>query len=93
MRAEICISDSLSTYATRAYEARYLSGMVAAAMSKSKRLDYVAAHPIAEVIRGLNAYTLGAQSINPDIKVEVQWTNARYAPNKSKQLTLSLIYS
>ena len=83
--------DNLSTYATRAYEARYLSGMVAAAMSKSKRLGYVAAHPIAEVIRGLNAFTLGAQSINPDIKVEVQWTNAWYAPNKSKQLTHKLI--
>ena len=83
--------DNLSTYATRAYEARYLSGMVAAAMSKSKRLGYVAAHPIAEVIRGLNAFTLGAQSIEPSIKVEVQWTNAWYAPDKSKQLTHALI--
>ena len=83
--------DNLSTYATRAYEARYLSGMVAAAMSKSKRLGYVAAHPIAEVIRGLNAFTLGAQSIDPSIKVEVQWTNAWYAPDKSKKLTHALI--
>ena len=83
--------DNLSTYATRAYEARYLSGLVAAAMSKSKRLGYVAAHPIAEVIRGLNAFTLGAQSIDPSIKVEVQWTNAWYAPDKSKKLTHALI--
>lgn len=82
---------NLSTYATRAYQARYLSGMVAAAMSKSKRLGYVASHPIAEVIRGLNAFTLGAQAINPNIKVEVQWTNAWYAPEKSKRFTHELI--
>ena len=83
--------DNLSTYATRAYEARYLSGIIAASMSQSGRLGYVAAHPIAEVIRGLNAFTLGAQSINPNIKVEVQWTNAWYAPTKSEALTHGLI--
>lgn len=83
--------DNLSTYATRAYQARYLSGMVAAAMSKSQRLGYVASHPIAEVIRGLNAFTLGAQAIDPSIKVEVQWTNAWYAPDKSKRISHALI--
>ena len=83
--------DNLSTYATRAYQARYLSGIIAAAMSKTERLGYVAAHPIAEVIRGLNAFTLGAQSVNPRIKVEVQWTNAWYAPAKSEALTHALI--
>lgn len=83
--------DNLSTYATRAYQARYLSGMVAAAMSKTGQVGYVAAHPIAEVIRGLNAFTLGAQSIRRDIKVNVQWTNAWYAPAKSRQLSHKLI--
>lgn len=82
---------NLSTYATRAYQARYLSGMIAASMSKAERIGYVASHPIAEVIRGLNAFTLGAQSINPNIKVEVQWTNAWYAPSESKKLTNHLI--
>jgi basic membrane lipoprotein Med (substrate-binding protein (PBP1-ABC) superfamily) len=83
--------NNLSTYATRAYQARYLSGMIAGAMSKTERIGYVASHPIAEVIRGLNAFTLGALSINPNIKVEVQWTNAWYAPSKSKKLTNDLI--
>jgi basic membrane lipoprotein Med (substrate-binding protein (PBP1-ABC) superfamily) len=82
---------NVSTYATRAYEARYLSGMIAAATSKSGRLGYVAAHSIPEVLRGLNAFTLGAQSINPNVKVEVQWTNAWYAPEKTKALTHALI--
>lgn len=83
--------SNLSTYATRAYQARYLSGMIAAEKSKTERLGYVAAYAIPEVIRGLNAFTLGAKSIKPNIQVEVQWTNAWYAPSKSRKLTLELI--
>ena len=83
--------DNLSTYATRAYEARYLSGMIAAAMSESGKIGYVAAHPIAEVIRGINAFTLGAQSINPEITVQVEWTNAWYAPSVSRAKSNKLI--
>ncbi len=82
---------NLSTYATRAYEARYLSGMVAAGMSKTNQLGYVASHPISEVIRGINAFTLGAQSINPNIKVNVKWTNAWYAPDVSRRISNELI--
>lgn len=83
--------ENLSTYATRAYEARYLSGMIAGAMSKTGKIGYVAAHPIAEVIRGMNAFTLGAKSVNPNIKVMVDWTNAWYAPDKSKAISHKLI--
>jgi basic membrane lipoprotein Med (substrate-binding protein (PBP1-ABC) superfamily) len=83
--------NNLSTYATRIYEARYLSGIVAASMSKTNRIGYVAAFPVPEVIRGLNAFTLGAQSINPDIEVAVQWTKAWYAPKRATQLSHALI--
>jgi len=83
--------DNLSTYATRAYEARYLSGMVAAAMSKTGKIGYVAAFPISEVIRGLNAFTLGAQAVKPHVKVVVEWTQAWYAPQKAKRLSHKLI--
>ena len=83
--------NNLSTYATRAYEARYLSGMIAGAMTRSGKIGYVAAHPISEVIRGINAFTLGAQSINPNVKVTVEWTNAWYAPEKSKLKSHKLI--
>ena len=83
--------DNLSTYATRAYEARYLSGMVAAAMSNTGRIGYVAAFPIPEVIRGVNAFTLGAQAINPNITVAVEWSNAWYAPAVAKKLSNKLI--
>ena len=82
---------NLSTYATRAYEARYLSGMVAAAMTKSNHIGYIAAFPIPEVIRGLNAFTLGAQSINSDVTVTVEWSNAWYAPTAAAKLSNQLI--
>ena len=83
--------ENLSTYATRSYEARYLAGMVAAAMSNTNRIGYVAAFPIPEVIRGINAFTLGAQSINPTVTVAVEWTNAWYAPAVSTKLSNKLI--
>jgi basic membrane lipoprotein Med (substrate-binding protein (PBP1-ABC) superfamily) len=83
--------DNLSTYATRIYEARYLSGIVAASMSKTNRVGYVAAFPIPEVIRGLNAFTLGAQSVNPNVTVAVEWTHAWYNPTKAKKLSNKLI--
>ena len=83
--------DNLSTYATRVYEARYLSGIVAASMSKTKRIGYVASFPIPEVIRGLNAFTLGAQSVNPNISVAVEWTKAWYAPKTAAKLSNKLI--
>jgi basic membrane lipoprotein Med (substrate-binding protein (PBP1-ABC) superfamily) len=83
--------DNLSTYANRSYEARYLSGIVAAAMSTTGQLGYVAAYPLAEVIRGLNAFTLGAQTINPDIIVNVEWINAWYAPDESRAKSHKLI--
>ena len=63
-------ADNMSTYFGAAEEARYLSGMAAASMTKSGQIGYVAAFPIPEVLRGINAFTLGAQRINPDVTVE-----------------------
>ena len=68
------------TYFGRIYQARYLAGLVAGAMTESNQIGYVAAFPIPEVIRGINAFTLGAQSLNPEIKVKVDWTNTWYGP-------------
>lgn len=56
-------------------EARYLSGMAAAAASKKNVLGYVAAHPYTEVQIGINAFTLGAQAVNPDVEVKVVYIN------------------
>ena len=64
----------------RMYEPRYLSGMAAASVSESGQLGYVAAFPIPEVIRGINAFALGAQAVNPDATVEIVWTSTWFDP-------------
>jgi len=72
-------------------EARYLSGIAAAKASKSGKLGYVAAFPIPEVVRGLNAFTLGARSVNPDATVQVAWTSTWYDPAIEKEAAESLL--
>lgn len=85
------VAPNLSTYFGRAYQARYLSGIVAGLQTKKNTIGYVAAHPIPEVIRGINAFTLGARSVNPNVKVKVVWTNTWYDPAKEKDAAKSLL--
>ena len=84
-------TDNMANYFGRIYQPRYLSGIVAAMKSESKVLGYVGAFPIPEVISGINAFTLGAQSIDPEITVKVVWTNTWYDPAKEKDAAVSLI--
>ncbi len=84
-------ADNVGTYFGRMYQPRYLTGMIAGKMSKSNVLGYVAAHPIPEVIRGLNAFALGARSVNPDVKVHVVWTQTWYDPAKEREAAESLL--
>jgi len=64
----------------RMYEPRYLSGMVAGSATESGQIGYVAAFPIPEVIRGINAFTLGVREVNPTATVEVAWTSTWFDP-------------
>ena len=82
---------NVSTYFGRIEQPRYLSGIVAGKMTKNNSLGYVAAYPIPEVVRGINAFTLGAQSVNPTVKVKVVWTNTWFDPTKEKEAAKSLL--
>lgn len=84
-------AKNVGTYMCRFYEARYLSGIVAGKMTKTNTLGYVAAFPIPEVIRGINAFTLGAKSVNPDIEVKVIWVNSWFDPGKEREASEALI--
>ena len=75
-------ADNVSTYIARFYEGRYVIGQIAAKVSKSGVAGYVASFPIPEVVRGINAFMLGAQSVNPDFKVKVVWVNSWFDPGK-----------
>ncbi|PID74524.1 MAG: BMP family ABC transporter substrate-binding protein [Deltaproteobacteria bacterium] len=84
-------SENMSNYFGRMYQARYLSGIVAGKMTKSNTIGYVAAFPIPEVIRGINAFTLGVQSVNPKATVRVVWTKTWYDPATEKEAAKSLL--
>lgn len=79
------------TYFGRMYQPRYLSGIVAGKMTKSNTIGYVAAFPIPEVVRGINAFTLGVRSVNPEAKVKVVWTMTWYDPAKEKDAAKALL--
>lgn len=84
-------ADNMSAYFGRMYQARYLAGMVAGSMTKSNILGYVGAFPIPEVIRGINAFALGAQAVNPDAEVRVVWSKTWYDPATEKEAAKSLL--
>ncbi|OPY05062.1 MAG: Purine-binding protein precursor [Syntrophaceae bacterium PtaB.Bin038] len=84
-------APNAATYFGRIYEARYLSGIVAGKMTTSNLIGYVAAHPIPEVIRGINAFTMGVRSVNPGAKVRVVWTNTWYNPASEKEAAKALL--
>src|SRR6202044_3861524 len=79
------------TYQTRFYEGAYLLGILAGKMTKSNTLGFVGSFPVPEVVRNLDAYTLGAQSVNPKIKTKVVWVNTWYDPGKERQAAETLV--
>ena len=78
-------------YDSRTYEGAYLAGVVAGKMTKSNKLGVVASIPIPEVIRNINAFTLGAQSVNPKVTTRAVWINKWFDPAKEREGALALI--
>lgn len=84
-------STNMTAYFIRVYQARYLAGALAAMRTKSGVIGYVAAKPNAEVNRGVNAFALGAQRMNPNAKVVVAWTGGWENPAREAELAKRLI--
>ncbi|SFB69909.1 nucleoside-binding protein [Polaromonas sp. OV174] len=84
-------ADNLRTYDSRTYEGAYLAGVVAGKMSKSGTLGVVGSVPIPEVVRNINSFTLGAQSVNPKITTKVVWVNEWFNPPKETEAATALI--
>ena len=84
-------ADNVGTYFGRMYEPRYLSGIIAGQMTEKNIIGYVAAFPIPEVIRGINAFTLGVRSVNPDAQVRVVWTQTWFDPGVERDAADSLL--
>jgi basic membrane protein A and related proteins len=84
-------SSNVTIYNTRMYEPAYLAGIIAGHMTKSGTLGFVASFPIPEVVRNINAYTMGARTVNPKVKTKVVWVNTWYDPSKERQAAETLI--
>jgi len=84
-------SANMRTYDSRTYEGAYLAGIIAGGMTQSNVLGVVGSVPIPEVLRNLNSFTLGAQSVNPKIKTKVVWVNEWFSPPKETEAATSLI--
>jgi simple sugar transport system substrate-binding protein len=82
---------NLATYSGRFYEGRYIQGQIAAKMSKAGVLGYIGSYPIPEVISGINATMIGAQTINPNIKVKIIWVNTWFDPGKEAEAAKALL--
>jgi simple sugar transport system substrate-binding protein len=84
-------ADNMRTYDSRTYEGAYMVGVIAGSMTKTNTLGVVGSIPIPEVIRNINAFTLGAQSVNPKIKTKVVWVNEWFNPPKETEAATALI--
>ncbi len=84
-------APNVSTVFGRMYQPRYLSGIVAGKMTKTNIIGYVAAFPIPEVIRMINAFALGVRSVNPQAEVRVVWTNTWFGPPQEKEAAEALL--
>ena len=84
-------SANMRTYDSRTYEGAYMAGVIAGKMSKSGMLGVVGSVPIPEVVRNINSFTLGAQSVNPQAKTKVVWVNEWFNPSKETEAATALI--
>lgn len=84
-------ADNMRTYDSRTYEGAYMAGVIAGGMTKSNTLGVVGSIPIPEVIRNINSFTLGAQSVNPKVKTKVVWVNEWFNPPKETEAAQSLL--
>ena len=81
----------MRTYDSRTYEGAYMAGVIAGAMTKTNTLGVVGSVPIPEVVRNINSFTLGAQSVNPKIKTKVVWVSEWFSPPKETEAATALI--
>jgi simple sugar transport system substrate-binding protein len=84
-------AENLRTYDSRTYEGAYMAGVIAGSMTKTNTLGVVGSIPIPEVVRNINSFTLGAQSVNPKVKTKVVWVGDWFNPPKETEAATALI--
>ena len=82
---------NVATYSAKFHEGRYVIGQMAGKMTKSNTIGYVASFPIPEVVSGINAFYLGALSVNPKVKIKIVWANTWFDPGKEADAAKALL--
>ncbi|WMS42093.1 BMP family ABC transporter substrate-binding protein [Acuticoccus sp. MNP-M23] len=82
---------NVSTYNSKFYQGRYIIGQIAASVSETGTAGYIASFPIPEVIRGIDAFLLGAQSVDPDFALKIVWVNSWFDPGREADAAKALI--
>ena len=82
---------NFATYDVRTYQSAYLAGVVGGYTTKTNTLGFVGSVPVPEVVRNIDAFTMGARSVNPNAKVKVIWINSWFDPGREKQAAETLI--
>ena len=84
-------NDNLMTYMADFYQIYYLNGLMAGALTESNKVAYIGAFPTPEVMRHIDAYTIGVREVNPDADVHVRWIYAWFSPPAAKEAAQALI--
>src|SRR4029079_15156881 len=84
-------AENRRSYDSRTYEGAYMAGVIAGKMTKTNTLGVVVSIPIPEVVRNINSFTLGAQSVNPKVKTKVVWVGEWFNPPKETEAATALI--
>jgi simple sugar transport system substrate-binding protein len=84
-------AKNVGTYFADLYQMYYLNGLMAGALTKTNKIGYVAAFPISELVRHINAFALGIKAVNPKAKVHVKWIYAWVGPEKAKEAAEALV--
>ena len=82
---------NVATYDSRFYQGRYIIGQIAAEVSETGTAGYIGSFPIPEVVQGINAFMLGAQSVNPDFELRIVWVNSWFDPGREADAARALI--
>ncbi|OQX28565.1 MAG: BMP family ABC transporter substrate-binding protein [Spirochaeta sp. LUC14_002_19_P3] len=82
---------NMGTYMADMYQIYYLNGLLSGAITESNKIGYVAAFPIPELFRHMNAFALGVKEVNPEATINVKWIYSWYGPDKAREAAESLI--
>lgn len=85
------MADNMGRYNAKIYEARYLAGVAAGLVTETDRIGHLGGFPVPLAYRDINAFTLGARSVNPDVRTEVRWMNSWYDPPGAREAVQSLL--